>query len=61
MTPLGIDTAVEEFDRRGRAGVPNIMIVITDGQSNGGGSVTISSNAARYIIKILIKLSHKDI
>jgi len=58
-TPLGIDTAVTEFNGGGRAGVPNIMIVITDGKANGGGSVTTSSNPARYSIKTLIKASQR--
>jgi len=45
-TYLGIDKAVSEFNENGTV-VPQIMIVITDGLANGGGSVLASSNAAR--------------
>jgi len=49
-TPNGIDAAVDEFNKYGRTNVPKLLIVITDGQANGGGSVENSSNAARFYI-----------
>jgi len=49
-TPRGIDAAVGEFKKDGRSNVPKLLIVITDGAANGGGSVLGSSNAARFYI-----------
>jgi len=47
-TPHGIDAAVDVFAKDGRKDVPQILIVVTDGEANGGGSLSGSSNVARY-------------
>jgi len=48
-TPLGISEAVKEFRRNGRKNTKYLLILITDGESNGGGSALVSANEARYV------------
>jgi Mg-chelatase subunit ChlD len=43
----GIDLGQTQFDKYGRASVPHIMILMTDGQNNEPGSPLNSANAAK--------------